>query len=152
MVSRHDQEVADLAEQIKVLMKGAKKATKAQVEAQCIQMQFDLKAKHRDEIDDWEEKNGGVIPEVKPIVSATSEQKETRRKEEEVEKKAARAKKKADKKHEKEKQKEEIKKEIEIKSAGQSLKEREDAIILNLVARDGYYVKPILSDGHCLYR
>ncbi len=53
---RHDREIIELRESIKQMLKGAKKSTRAQLEAQAIQMEFDLKAKHRDELEELEGK------------------------------------------------------------------------------------------------
>lgn len=57
---RHETELADLRNRAKVALKAAKKSEKAQVEASYIQMEFDLKAQHREEIEELEEKNGGI--------------------------------------------------------------------------------------------
>jgi hypothetical protein len=56
MEKRHERELKELSEKIKVMLKGAKKGSKAQIEAEAIQMQFDLKAKHREEMDELDEK------------------------------------------------------------------------------------------------
>ena len=48
---RHKQEVRDLEGKVRALLKTAKKSTKAVVEAEAIQMQFDLKARHNEEYD-----------------------------------------------------------------------------------------------------
>ena len=58
MESRHANETSALAESIKQMLKGSKKANKAQIEAQTIQMQYDLRAKHRDEMDLLEDSLG----------------------------------------------------------------------------------------------
>jgi hypothetical protein len=60
LLFRHENEVRELAEQIKVMLKGIKKSNRAQVEAQAVQMNFDLKARHRDEVDDWEATTGKI--------------------------------------------------------------------------------------------
>jgi len=57
--ARHERELAELQLQVKEMLKKAKKSEKAVMEAQAIQMQFDLKAKHREEIEEFEE-NGFV--------------------------------------------------------------------------------------------
>ncbi len=57
---RHDNELVDLREKAKAALKAAKKSEKAQVEASYIQMEFDLKAKHREEMEEFEEKHGGI--------------------------------------------------------------------------------------------
>lgn len=56
---RHEREMAELAERVKVMLKNAKKSNKAQVEAEAIQLQFDLKARHREEIAEAEEREDG---------------------------------------------------------------------------------------------
>lgn len=56
--TKQDQEKEELDIKIKALLKAAKKSNKAQVEAECIQMQYDLKAKHRDELEELEERLG----------------------------------------------------------------------------------------------
>ena len=56
MERRHDADVKALEVEIKSLLKSAKKSTRAQVEAQAIQMQFDMKARHSDELESLEEK------------------------------------------------------------------------------------------------
>lgn len=69
-----------------------------------------------------------------------------------AEAKRAKAKKKHDKRDIKEKVREEMKKEIQASSAGQSQRENETSIIAALLTKEGLLIKPILSDGHCLYR
>jgi heme-binding NEAT domain protein len=39
-------------------MKTAKKSIKAQIETQIIQMQYDMKARHQEELDTWEAQGG----------------------------------------------------------------------------------------------
>jgi len=51
LLSRHKAEAKELDDVIKALLKGAKKADKAQLEARAIQMRFDLRAKHQEEED-----------------------------------------------------------------------------------------------------
>lgn len=58
LLQRHTQEVAELKESSKALLKAAKKSERAAVEARVVQMEFDLKAKHRDEVDQLEEELG----------------------------------------------------------------------------------------------
>jgi hypothetical protein len=57
---RHEHEMKELKEKVKAMLKAAKKSEKAQMEAQGIQMEYDLKAKHRQEIDEAEE-NGAPM-------------------------------------------------------------------------------------------
>lgn len=47
---------------------------------------------------------------------------------------------------------EEMKKEIQESNAGQSLRENENSRIDRVLRQEGLSVKPIISDGHCLYR
>lgn len=54
--TRHERELEELAERVKQMLKGAKKSTRAQVEAEVIQLQFDLKARHREELEEAEER------------------------------------------------------------------------------------------------
>ena len=61
MEARHEQETKQLEDQVKLLLKGAKKSTRAQLEAQAIQMQFDLRGKQRDEMDELEEAMGNQL-------------------------------------------------------------------------------------------
>ena len=51
MEARHDSERKELEAIIKADLKGAKKGNRAVVEAQCIQRQYDLKAKHSEEME-----------------------------------------------------------------------------------------------------
>ena len=60
---RHKAEVRKLDGETRALLKSAKKSTRAQIEAQIIQMQYDLKAKHSEEIDAWEENGGNSTAE-----------------------------------------------------------------------------------------
>ena len=48
----------ELDGKIRALMKTAKKSNKVEIEAKCVQMNFDLKAKHREEEDLLEEQLG----------------------------------------------------------------------------------------------
>lgn len=66
LLQRHAQEVIELKETSKSLLKNAKKAEKGAVEAQVIQMEFNLKAKHRDEIEQLEEELGKLY--IKSII------------------------------------------------------------------------------------
>jgi hypothetical protein len=61
LLKRHAQEVVELKETSKTLLKGAKKSERAATESRIIQMEFDLKAKHRDEVDQLEEELGIII-------------------------------------------------------------------------------------------
>ena len=48
---RHKQEIRELDGKIRALLKSAKKSTKAVIEAEAIQMGYDLKAKQSEEYD-----------------------------------------------------------------------------------------------------
>lgn len=61
IISRHKSECRELEGKVRAMLKKAKKSNKAEVEAQTIQMDFDLKQKHRDEIEEFEEKHGESI-------------------------------------------------------------------------------------------
>jgi len=50
-IARHKREERDLEGKVRALLKAAKGAQKKGVEAQCIQMQYDLRAKHNEELD-----------------------------------------------------------------------------------------------------
>jgi hypothetical protein len=52
---RHEKEMKELKGKLKMMLKAAKKSEKAQMEAQGLQMEYDLKAKHRQEVDEAEE-------------------------------------------------------------------------------------------------
>jgi hypothetical protein len=58
MERRHRAEVRELEGKVRALLKTAKKSNKAAVEAQSVQMEFDLKARHREEMDQLEEQIG----------------------------------------------------------------------------------------------
>jgi hypothetical protein len=51
MEKRHKQESRELEGKIRALLKTAKKSNKAVIEAEAVQMGFDLKARHREELD-----------------------------------------------------------------------------------------------------
>jgi murein L,D-transpeptidase YcbB/YkuD len=77
---RQKAEVRKLEGESRALMKTAKKSTKAQIEAQIIQMQYDMKARHQEEMDAWEALGGdanvaqsvGTTPAVEPEESAVA--------------------------------------------------------------------------------
>ena len=56
VVTRHKKEELELEQTTKSLIKNAKKADKPVVESQCIQMQYDLRAKHNEELERFEGK------------------------------------------------------------------------------------------------
>ena len=98
METRHQLELQQLQETAKTMLKGAKKSAKAQLEAQIIQMEYDLKAKHREEMDALEENLGQEVVEamasasIQPVAPSVES---TEKSEEEIAKaKKAKAKKK----------------------------------------------------------
>lgn len=54
--ARHDRELDALRQEMREKIKKAKKSERAVVEASAIQMEFDMKARHREEMDEFEEK------------------------------------------------------------------------------------------------
>jgi uncharacterized protein YfcZ (UPF0381/DUF406 family) len=58
MERRHKAEVRELEGKVRALLKTAKKSNKGAIEAQAIQMEYDLKARHREEMDSLEEQIG----------------------------------------------------------------------------------------------
>jgi hypothetical protein len=58
MERRHKAEVRKLEGETRALMKTAKKSNRAVIEAQVIQMQYDLKEKHQNEFDAFEAAGG----------------------------------------------------------------------------------------------
>lgn len=53
--AKHERELEGLRVEMKEKIKKAKKSERAVVEAQAIQLEFDMKARHRDEIEEFEE-------------------------------------------------------------------------------------------------
>jgi hypothetical protein len=58
LLQRHESETKQLRETSKEMLKSAKKSERSAIEARIIQTEFDLKARHRDEIEELEEKLG----------------------------------------------------------------------------------------------
>ena len=58
LYARHDIEIKELKETSKQMLKTAKKSEKAVIEARIVQLEFDLKAKHREEEDELENQLG----------------------------------------------------------------------------------------------
>jgi hypothetical protein len=54
--ARHERELDALRQEMREKIKKAKKSERAVVEASAIQMEFDMKARHREEMDEFEEK------------------------------------------------------------------------------------------------
>ena len=61
MESRHKKELRELEGKVRAMLKSVKKAEKAVFEAQIIQMQFDLKARHNEELDALTENLDGMF-------------------------------------------------------------------------------------------
>lgn len=55
---RHKAEVRKLEGEVRALLKTAKKSTKAQIETQAIRMQYDLKDRHQQELEELENRAG----------------------------------------------------------------------------------------------
>jgi poly-D-alanine transfer protein DltD len=83
---RHKAEMRKLEGETRALMKTAKKSTKAQIETQIIQMQYDMKARHQEEMDAWEASGGdaNVVQNVCATVRDEPEQTEVAPSEEEI--------------------------------------------------------------------
>lgn len=58
---RHKAEIRKLEGEVRALLKTAKKSTRDQVETQALRMQYDLKERHQEELDNLESKPGNVI-------------------------------------------------------------------------------------------
>ena len=153
MEARHLQETKVLEATAANLLKASKKSTRSQVEAQIIQMQYDLRAKHRDEeeffgeqptedIENLRESNQhATLPPTAPPDDARLD----------IEKKKAKAKAKQEKKVAKEKERL-LSIEQAKTQAGPSLRETEMNIICTKLQSLSMQIKDIPSDGNCLYR
>jgi len=60
MERRHKAETRKLEGEVRALLKTAKKSTKAQIETQILRLQYDLKGKHQEEIDEMESRTGSL--------------------------------------------------------------------------------------------
>lgn len=58
MERRHKAETRKLEGEIRALQKTAKKSTKAQIETQILRMQYELKGRHAEEIEECESRGG----------------------------------------------------------------------------------------------
>lgn len=58
MERRHKAETRKLEGEVRALLKTAKKSTKAQIETQILRMQYDLKGRHQEEMDELENRSG----------------------------------------------------------------------------------------------
>jgi hypothetical protein len=61
LMQRQQMELKELEAESKKLLKAANKSNRAEVEARIIQMEYDLKAKHRDEEEELEERLGDEL-------------------------------------------------------------------------------------------
>ena len=61
LLERHTKEVNELKETSKAMLKAAKKSERVATETKVVQMEFDLKAKHREEVDQLEEELGNYL-------------------------------------------------------------------------------------------
>jgi len=165
MERRHKKELRELEGEVRALLKGAKKAQKAELEAKALQREYDLKARHREEeeaLDELVEKMGslGGVESVFAAASAgasaaeeAAAAAEAARAKEEADAAARRA--KAQKKKDKAKAKEaeqEARREEIASTAGPSARQVELDAINVLLRKEQLEVKEIISDGNCLYR
>lgn len=182
--ARQEGEKNDLEEQIKELQKNAPKKGKLRDEfdRKLQRMIYDLKSKHLDEMNEWEEgqsssqtaETGGggsnnssnsgdsakaVVDNkiAKEAEKARLVEEENRKKKEEEERKIQKAREKKNKLKEKEKEKEkerEIEKEEMRANAGPGQRKIEADAINGILASDerGLIIKDITADGNCLYR
>jgi wyosine [tRNA(Phe)-imidazoG37] synthetase (radical SAM superfamily) len=154
MERRHQEELQQLQETTKAMLKAAKKSTRTSIETQVIQMGYDLKAKHREEMNELEERLGvDVVDSLAASLSSSATVSSQQQSEEEIAKaKKAKAKKKQDKKASKEKEREETKQQIHSEVGGQSQREAELQTLRAQLAKEHLTIKDIPSDGNCLYR
>jgi len=151
---RHEKEMKELEIKSTALLKAAKKSSKAQIEAQIIQMQYDLRAAHRDELEEFE--NGNELETIDACVEIESSKKDENLKNQaavalEIEKKKLKAKSKQQKRDAKNTEKQRQYDEMRLTS-GPSLRELEIDKICMKLRDDSMRIKTILSDGNCLYR
>ena len=162
MEQRHKQELKDLEYKTRAMLKAAKKSEKNVVQAEIIQMQFDLKRKQEEEYDLMIEMGGLSLSDdrTEHVDEARSsscdadkpDPEELKRLEEEaIAAKKAKAQKKKGKKVTKEEQRQLVKEDIQA-NAGPSLREMEITRINSVLSKQNLCIKEIASDGHCLYR
>lgn len=176
MNSRHKKETREVEGKIRALLKTAKKSNRAQIETEAIKMEYDLKQRHRDEMDILEEylsNNGSDLispssgngggdkgvgndgqEDTGDIDESTAASSTAIKSEEEIARaKKAKAQKKREKRNEKDKARLAEKAELAA-SAGPSLRDEELAQINAILGAENppLEVKEILSDGNCLYR
>jgi len=163
MERRHKAERRELEGQVRAMLKGAKKSAKAELEAKAIQMEFDMKARHLEELEELEEEEEGEGEGKKEATSSGGKGKIV---EEEMAAAAAaeaaaeaaaaaarkaKAQRKKDKAKSKEQEKLALKEEMSA-NAGPSPRDVELQAINRILAPDRLVVKEVLSDGNCLYR
>lgn len=137
-------------------LKKTKGKSKKELEAQIIQMEFDLRAKHREEEDmlqvylsehEAEPKTSHEDIAAPQLNSVDHEEQERVS----IEAKKKKAKSKREKKLQKDAERE-LNKLSLAESAGESARDTEMAQILSQLSQERLTVKEIPSDGHCLYR
>ena len=89
LLDRQENELKALALEIKAMVKAAKKSQRAEAEAKGIQMEFDLKARHRDEVDELEEYLAS--PSAAQTAATVSDVNQTLKREQEAQQAAAAA-------------------------------------------------------------
>lgn len=150
-IARHKREERDLEGKLRALVKCAKGAQKKIVETQVIQMQFDLRARHNDELDRFYEE--GNVPDDITVarVNEVEEEDSSLKEQKAVESKKAKAQRKKDKKVQQSQEREATKEAIKA-SSGPSLRDMELQEINRVLSKESFRVKEMLSDGNCLYR
>lgn len=171
--SKQKKESKKLEGEVRAMLKKAKKSEKKDTEAKVVQLEYDLKAKHRDEEilleeylenneegggedskDEGEaEDNTGAVEERK-VRFTVEEEEAARRKEEEeqqVQARIAKAAKKKNKKAAKEAELQRVKDQI-AENAGPAMRDMELDALNALLAPEKLRVKEIQPDGNCLYR
>eukprot|EP01038_Epipyxis_sp_PR26KG_P016265 gene16265-22153_t len=155
--SRHKIEVIELDDRIRTLLKTVKKSNRVEVEAQTIRLRYDLKEKHQEEIDELESELGistldlNDIVDINKVVESNKSSTISSALSSSVVSKKAKAKRKQDKRIEKENELK-TQKEHLTNTAGPSLREVELESINKQLFLLELQVKPVLSDGNCLYR
>ena len=151
----HRRDLLDLNEACKQLKK-TKGKSRTEIEAQIIQMEFDIRAKHREEEDLLQvylsEQGEEALPPLAKVDSSPMDHDEENRKTQAlIEAKKKKARNKRDKKLHKETTKEMLRASM-AESAGESARETELTRIQGHLAENRLTIKEIASDGHCLYR
>ena len=145
---RHRREERELEGCVRSFLKQASKKDKAAMEAKGVQMKFDLKAKHRQETERFDEESTGLI-ETNSEDTAENRLYNTVRSSTEAKK--MKAAKKKERIKNKSLARDKIKAEI-ASNAGPSLREHELTAINGHLAKDSLVVKEIIADGNCLFR